>query len=305
MKLATTTGDFALYTNSQFEAMKYIHAAGFRYLDYSFGMDYKERTGVYSDDWKGHIQQVKELADALSITFIQAHAPMGFPWGMPLAKKEPLPQFIADNQRCIEACAMLGIPNIVVHSGYRKGLTREETFAENKEFYMELLRFAEPYGVNILTENFNKMEVPGLYWIDNAPDLRALIDYVDHPLFHACWDIGHANLQEMPQDEALRLLGGHVRALHIQDNMGDKDSHFAPYFGTTNMDSVMHGLMEIDYKGYFTFESDAILLNPVRRRPYAKDTRLLRAPLGLRIEAEKYMYQIGRYVLSAYDCYEV
>jgi sugar phosphate isomerase/epimerase len=304
MKLATTTGDFAAYVTNQFDALQCLHDAGFRCADYSFGMDYKNRTGVFAPDWRDYIDRLKAHADALGMTFVQSHAPMGMPWGMPLARKSLQPQFLEDNKRCIEACALLGIPSTVVHSGYRRGLTREETIEENKAFYLELLHFAEPFGVEVLTENFNKMCEDGLYWIDNAHDLKMLLDAVDHPLFHVCWDIGHGNLQEMPQDEALRLLGDHVHALHIQDNMGDTDSHFAPFFGTVNLDAVMHGLLDIGYKGAFTFESDGILRNPALRRPFAKDSRLLRAPLGLRIEAEKFMYQIGRYALDAYGLLE-
>jgi sugar phosphate isomerase/epimerase len=148
------------------------------------------------------------------------------------------------------------------------------------------------------------MCVEGLYWIDNAPDLRALIDYVDHPLFHACWDAGHGNMQEMPQDEALRILGEHVYALHIQDNLGTADSHIAPFCGSLNLDAVMHGLKDIDYKGYFTFESGNILLPASYRRPFEKDQRLAKAPLGLRIKAENLLYEMGKYILDAYDCFE-
>ena len=151
---------------------------------------------------------------------------------------------------------------------------------------MELLRTAEPYGVNILVENFNRMHKEGVYWIDNAAALRALIDFVDHPLFHAVCDAGHGNMQDMPQDESLRILGHHVYALHIQDNYGDSDIHLAPFFGTLNLDSLMHGLKDIGYKGYFTFESGNILLPSGKRRPYPQDERLLRAPLDLRIKAE-------------------
>ncbi|MBQ9083561.1 MAG: sugar phosphate isomerase/epimerase [Clostridia bacterium] len=304
MKLATTTGDFATYTDTQFDALQYIHDAGFRCADYSFGMDYKNRTGVFAPDWLDYIDRLKAHADALGMTFVQSHAPMGMPYGMPLARKSMLPQFIEDNKRCIEACALLGIPSVVVHSGYRRGLSREENIAENKAFYLELLHFAEDFGVEVLTENFNKMSVEGVYWIDNAPDLLALLDAVDHPLFHVCWDIGHANMQDMPQDEALRLLGPHVRALHIQDNMGQQDTHTAPFFGSVSMDAVMHGLLDIGYKGAFTFEANGILSGPAVRRPFEKDDRLQRAPLGLRIEAEKFMYQIGRYVLDAYGLLE-
>ena len=38
MKLATTTGDFYGYAKDQFEAIDYISEAGFKYLDYSFGV---------------------------------------------------------------------------------------------------------------------------------------------------------------------------------------------------------------------------------------------------------------------------
>ncbi|MBQ8401342.1 MAG: sugar phosphate isomerase/epimerase [Clostridia bacterium] len=298
MYLATTTGDFGGYTPLQTESMEYIHQAGFRYLDYNFGSDYARRDGVYSENWKEYLQTVQEKADGLSVKFIQAHSPMG----APIADGNDA--FTEDTIRCVEACGILGIPNIVVHSGYTKGLTIRETFDKNKIFYEKLFPMAEKYGVNILVENFNKMCVDGLYWIDNAADQRDLIDYVNHPLFHGCWDAGHGNMQEMTQADSLRILGEHTYALHIQDNMGNDDQHMAPFFGTLNLDSLMHGLLDIGYKGYFTFESGNILLPHSKRRPFAEDTRLLKAPLELRIEAEKFLYAIGKTILSAYGCFE-
>ena len=127
---------------------------------------------------------------------------------------------------------------------------------------------------------------------------------IDHPLCHACWDAGHGNMQELPQDEALRVLGSHVRALHVQDNFGAGDNHIAPFFGTLNLDSLMNGLSEIGYQGYFTFEATNILLPGDRRRPYEKEQRLLSAPLSLRLKAEELLYEIGKATLEAYDCFE-
>ncbi|MBR6708471.1 MAG: sugar phosphate isomerase/epimerase, partial [Clostridia bacterium] len=239
MKLATTTGDFGAYTSSQIESLRYIREAGFRYADYAFGRDLSGRTGVYAEDYPRYIAEVAEAADLIGIKLIQAHSPMG----KPLAEDNA--QFIADTVRCVEACGAWGIPNLVVHSGYLPGLTVEETYARNREFYAPILQAAEGCGVNILVENFNKMHVEGLYWIDNAPDLLGIIEYINHPLFHAVWDVGHANMQEMPQDEALRMLGSHIRALHIQDNKGVSDSHMMPFMGTLNLDEVMNGLLDI------------------------------------------------------------
>ena len=296
MKLATTTGDFFAYTNSQELALEHIRRAGFKYADYNFGCDHKERTGVYSD-FARHTEEILKATDKLGIKLIQAHAPMGKPL-------EDGGALLADTLVCIDACGAWGIPNIVVHSGYVRGLSPEETFERNKEFFMPLLKRAEKYGVNILVENFNRMSIDGLYWIDNASDLLRMVECVDHPLFHAVWDVGHANMQEMPQDEALRMLGGHVRALHIQDNMGDKDSHLVPFLGSLNMDSVMTGLFDIDYKGYFTFEVGAFFTPESKRREYTRSTRLAGAPIELRDAFERYLYELGKCVLEKYGCFE-
>ena len=298
MKLATTTGDFNSYTGSQVESLRLIREAGFRYADYSFGHDYATRTGVYAEDCEAHLERVGQACADLGIRPVQAHSPMGTPLN------DPDGRFLADTLRCVDACGYWGIPNLVVHSGYARGLDREATYAANKAFFLPLLERAETYGVNILAENFNRMCVEGLWWIDNAADLLGLIEYVDHPLFHAVWDAGHANLQEMPQDAELRLLGSHVRALHIQDNCGDTDAHLLPFLGTMSLDAVMHGLADIGYDGYFTFEVGEIFRSRRERRPYPADERLLQAPLALKCAAERCLYELGKCVLETYGCFE-
>lgn len=296
MKLATTTGDFSPYTDSQTVALAHIRAAGFKYADYNFGKDYEVGNGVYSDNYESYFEEILKTTDDLGIKLVQAHAPMGTPL-------DDGGKLLLDTLRCVDACGAWGIPDLVVHSGYVRGLSPEETFARNREFFMPILERAEKYGLNILVENFNKMHVDGLYWIDNAPDLLRMIECVNHPLFHAVWDVGHANMQEMPQDEALRILGSHVKALHIQDNLGDKDSHLTPFLGSLNLDAVMNGLIDIGYDGYFTFEVAAF--TPARkRRPCARDDRLLIPPIELRDAYERYLYELGRCVLQAYGMFE-
>ena len=41
-----------------------------------------------------------------------------------------------------------------------------------------------------------------------------------------------------------------------------------------------------------------------RKRPYAKDNRLAKAPLSLRLAADRYMYELGKCVLQEYGCFE-
>ncbi len=291
MKLATSTGDFSDYITNQVEALPILKECGFTNIDYNFHHDHVHQVGFYSENWREYLANVKSVAAENGITFVQAHAPMG----KPLVETEAL---IDVTLRTLEGAAELGIKNIVVHSGYRTGLTREETFERNRDFFLPLLERAEELDVYVLCENFNRMVRSDLYWIDNAQDLRAFLDYVNHPRLRACWDVGHGNMQSFPQHEALKLLGKDVYALHIQDNLGDHDSHLCPLFGTLNLDSVMSGLRAIDFQGYFTFEVSCLPNFGAPRAEFKEDTRLVRPSLELKIAAEKFLYTLGEYILK-------
>ena len=300
MKLTTTIDDFSVYTNNSLEASNYLNKAGFKYIDYSFCSDFKNNIGFFSNDYDGWLKKLKENAEEKGLKYVQAHAPMG----KPISQNEHQRPFIGGTKKCIRACHDLGIENLVVHSGWERGLSREETFERNRDFYNELLQYSENYGVNVLTENFDKMYIDGIYWIDNPCDLKTLIDYVNHPLFHACFDVGHANLQDMPQHEQLAMLGEHVKAIHIQDNCGDEDYHLAPLLGTVNLDSVMAGLKSIDYTGYFTLEAINFPMPPHNRKPFDGEDIVGKLPLEIKHKTESLLYEIGKYILTSYNCFE-
>ena len=300
MKLATTTLDFSQYVNTQEDAILHIKNAGFKNIDYSFEMDFVKNIGVATANADEYLKKLKFFAEENGVELVQSHAPMG----RPLVQDMYYDSFIDANKKCIKACAALGIKNIVIHSGYDTGLSKEETMIKNKEFYYKLLPTAEEYEVNILTENFNKMWDSQTFWIDNAKDMRELIDFVDHPLFHCCWDTGHANMQDMSQDKELKILGKDVYALHIQDNFGDEDHHIAPYFGSLNLDAVMTSLKEIGYKGYFTFESTCMIYPFKRRRTFERDNRLLIPPIEIIDKVENLLYDIGKHILKSYECFD-
>ncbi len=288
MELATTTGDFSAIAENQLKAIEYIAESGFHYIDYTFGPDYRLRNGIFSSDMDGYIKSLKEKCDELGVNLIQSHSPMG----TPLDDKDG--SFLNDTLKCIEACGKLGIRNIVIHSGYIRGLTKKQALEKNKEFYEKLLPAAEKYEVTILTENFNKMCFEDLYWIDNATDLLELVEYVNHPLFHVVWDTGHGNMQKTTQEEALKLLGNHVKALHVHDNNGLADQHLCPFFGTMDTASLMKGLKDIGYDGYFTFEADNFFCMPsIKKAGFEID-------LELKLKAEKLLYNIGWNILKDY-----
>ena len=298
MKLATTTGDFGRYTRDQSKAIEWISESGFRYIDYNFHTDYCLKSGCLSSDPEQYMSDLKRCTDRFGVKLVQAHAPIGNAF---MEKGDSLTEATILS---VKACAKLGIKDLVIHSAYAPGFSREETIEKNKNFYMPILREAEKYNICILTENLYKMSEPDTFWIDNAKDLLALIEYVDHPLFHAVWDTGHANMQETPQDESIRLLGRHLRGLHVNDNFGEADSHIPPGFGTMNLDSLMYGLCDIGYDRYFTFEAFNFFGGAPTKRRFEANKRLEVPGLKTRKKAENLLYGIGENILSAYHCFE-
>ena len=281
-----------------FENLELNHQVGFNHFD--MGFPAPDSIVGLNADFDGFIKRVNEKKAALGIDFVQSHAPMG----KPLRGDDDARRLIEVTKSNIRACHELGIPSVVVHSGYLPNITKEECFELNKKFFDELMIEAEKYGVYVLIENFNKMSKEDTYWIDNATDLLTMVELVDHPLCQIVWDAGHANLQEMPQHEELALLGDRVMATHIQDNMGDRDTHLNPFFGTMNMDDLMTGLINIGYKGAFNFETGPTFTAPHKRRPFDGEQRLYNVPRSVRMAAQKMLYEIGKATLEAYGQFE-
>ena len=310
MKLASTTGDFRGYAKTTADAVRFYEGTGFRHLDYSFYNVIYQGSPFLGDRWLDEVEEAGREAERLGFNFIQAHSPNYNPFD-PKADHEA---GMLATIRSIEACGRLGIPNTVVHSGISKDLRypddRDEYFRLNREFYRALFPAMEKWNVNVLIENSAEANMGKSYFFMTGQEMRDFADYVDHPLLHCNWDIGHANMRGTDQREDIIAMGDHLRGLHIQDNFGACDEHIAPFMGTTDMDAVMQGLLEVGYKGYFTFETDNMLLCfgrwPHKRRqaPSVTERRLAAPPLDLRRKAAALLYEIGRSILSAYDCFE-
>ena len=164
----------------------------------------------------------------------------------------------------------------------------------------------EKNNVCVLHENTASSNMPWFYPKTGA-DMAEFSNYVNHPLFHSCWDTGHANIEGSQYDEIVTL-GSDLYAIHLNDNRGAQDEHIIPYFGTLNLDEVMHALKDIHYKGPFTFEAGSTL-RPQNywlgsRHEFSRDTRLSEPTLELQIALEKFMYQVGKHILSSYDVFE-
>ncbi len=297
MKLATTTGDFARWTDNYEDCIRLIYDAGFRNIDISISKSFCQ-----NNRRQEQAERLRDYASKLGIAFVQAHSPEV----NPLLSSE-WEEAIETSRRSIEICALLGVPQTVIHAGYREGVGKAGFFSENLDFYKHLFPTMEKTGVAVLTENSTRKNLGEYYYFFTGAEMKEFLEYAGHPLLHAVWDTGHGNA-EGTQYEQLMALGKELYGIHVHDNDGNGDDHTLPYFGTLNMDDLIHGLIDADYHGYFTFEAISALRSSNcgegRRHTFASDTRLFEPTLEMQVDVERLLYTIGRQCLSAYGIFE-
>ena len=300
MKIATTIGEVKGYTSTPAEAVKMYEGTGFRHLDYNFYDVLKEGDPFMADGWQEMILEAKEAAQALNMDFVQAHAPNCKICGGDTQRE------ILATQRSIEACGMLGIKNMVIHSGFLTGFTYPDDMPAycraNEPFFRALIPAMEKHGVSILFENTTEKHCRGgRFFPIYARDLNEMIAFMDHPLFDAAWDVGHANMDDIDHAAEIMEMGKNLRAIHVHDNFGDKDIHLAPFEGTMDFDNLMRGLIDSGFAGYFTLEA-------TRFFPYKRKTeltgKLAHPSKEVKKAALRLMYLTCKDILSAYGVYE-
>ena len=303
VKIASTTADFKTLPDDDYlERVRHVAKAGFKYIDLSLYNINKKNNPFMQDNFEEYVKELKKLAEELGIKYVQAHLPNCNPMD-----KEHFDEYVNCTIRAIEVCGMLGIENAVIHTGWMDGVTKEEYFEINYNALKPLFPAMEKNSVNVLIENSTKANMGEKYFFLTGREMKEFIEYVNHPLLHACWDLGHANI-EGHQYEDIMTLGDDLRAIHVHDNNGKGDEHVALFTGTVNIDEVINALIDSGYKGYFTFETDnAVSCGKtwqLNRRIFERDTRLFNPTTEMYDAAEKFIFELGKACLKAYGIYE-
>ena len=313
MKLVSSTGDFKFYVDSISDAIKAFKDTSFKYINL-------EQTSMVqelftNDGYKKLAEEWGNAASDIGVKFVVSHAP---------CLHNPILEALVDRQNetycrnilaiknSIKVCKLLGIKRHVVHACASRGLDKNVFCKYNEMFYGDLLPTAEECGVMLMTENWDSEE----YNFSTGKDLADFIDCIDHPLLAACWDTAHGNIdpkaRAIGQYENIKTLGKRLKGLHISDNFGDCHHHSWPFAGIINFDSILQGLSDVNYDGYFTFEASYTLLHqnnmPYQRKAWEHDgkevTKLLSPSIELKKKAVELLYETGKYILEQYDCFE-
>ncbi|MBR5239500.1 MAG: sugar phosphate isomerase/epimerase [Clostridia bacterium] len=301
MKIATTIQGMEAYADTPSQVVSLFADTPFRYLDYDFGSVLDDCDHWFlRDGWRDEIQKTKAEADRLGIRFVQAHAP-GF-----ILQGKRAEYGISAAIRAIEACKILEISKMVVHSGFFPEIKyphgAEEYFKTNAPYFQALIPVMEANDVHILFENTTiKHCGEGCYFPIYAKDLNAMVAYMNHPLFGAAWDVGHANIDKIDHEKEILELGSNLGAIHVHDNRGFLDEHMMPMMGCCDYDSLMRGLIQSGFDGYFTLEVKHLFNY---HRATQTQGPLSKGNLRLKQEALSLMYHICKHILSTYGVYE-
>ncbi|MDR1261887.1 MAG: sugar phosphate isomerase/epimerase [Oscillospiraceae bacterium] len=250
------------------EMFRLIHDSGFNCVDFNLdvflpwndiesGRKTTELDGTW-EETRAALEPFKTAAVNSAVGFYQAHAPFPIPMGNE--------RMVRATKRCLEACAYLECGNLIVHPIFeqysdRKRLDSYDEWNTNIAFYSGLIPVCKDTGVRVCMENMftgyngRKMQAP-------CSDMEEAVRYVDtlngiagFDCFGFCLDTGHAMLFAQDQERAVKTLGSRLSALHLNDNDGRDDLHFAPYMGAVDWDAVAAGLKAVSYPGALCFET--------------------------------------------------
>lgn len=214
-----------------------------------------------------YFSELKKCADKLGLIIGQTHGRItGYNRDEVLNQQKR-----QDARKDIMVTSILGAPICVFHmiSTGRMGFDTEpeEMYKLNYRMYMDYLKYAKEYNVQIAFETFGNVTVNGVEGLDffAAPDtflhsyreLKANKEYGRY--LTVCMDTGHTNKvvrMGVPKPaDYIRLLGNEITALHLNDNDGGKaDQHKIPLTGSIDWIDVWKALKEIGYHGNYNLE---------------------------------------------------
>lgn len=236
-------------------ALDMIKAAGFDAVDYSFHA-HDIATG---ENYLENAKKIKKHLDEIGLQCNQAHAPFGLQYGK--AFDESYYAYLTV-VRSIEAAAIMGADNIIVHAiVVPEGIENvTDTYEDyNYKFYKSLEPVAKKFGIKIAVENlftYNDINHYHNGILEKPFAMNSLLARLDSPVFTVCLDVGHCFITgTAPANFIKGIKSGALKALHVQectDGIGDK--HMLPYLGFIDWDSTAAALKEYGYDGDITFE---------------------------------------------------
>ena len=270
--IGLSTGCF--YRRSIFTVLESIRESGFEAIEvcsFPAHLDYHR---------EGEVRRAGELIRALGLRPYSFHAP--FADRIDITSLDPAIRAAAVAELIVacRAAAMLGAENIVLHPGpEHSGRPPAEEFQQRIQHAAvslnQVAAFCCEQGIQLQLENM----LPHLLFGPTG-DLMFLLGSINTCTVGACLDTGHARLSG-DLGTVVHKLSGHLRMVHINDNLGDRDAHLIPGEGSIDWPWLLGELRRYRFEGGLIIEMSArenesiadTLVRALRGRDYL--TRLI------------------------------
>ena len=222
---------------------------------------------IYSkseDEFGTYFDSLRKKAAKLGLEIGQTHGRV-----TTFFNNSRLDEAVFENARldCM-ATKLLGSPVTVMHNvttiitgpDADPNMMRQKSF----EIFSRILPHAKEHGIILATETFGDATGRGCCdFFGNADEFIKAYNrltaagYAD--CFKICVDTGHTNKatryhnNPTPAD-MIRLCGGNIVVLHLNDNDTLTDQHKIPMTGTIDWNDVFNALDEIGYRGNYNME---------------------------------------------------
>ena len=251
LRIGITNSSYGVYSFD--EAIKRIGEQGYDCIDYQGFVDIEsDFFKLPEDEFLAEVLRQKSQIHAHGMEISQVHAP----WRTPKdGDPEERRRWLLAMKKAIRGARAMECHRFVVHPLFPYMDTPdhpEEVWAMNEEFIGTLADYAKDYGVTVCLENMPFPDFP----IATVEHCMEMLDRLNRDNLKICIDTGHAAIfKGSDVASAVRLAGERLEAVHIHDNMGDKDEHLIPGDGIINWDDLAAALKEVGFNKVISLET--------------------------------------------------
>lgn len=156
----------------------------------------------------------------------------------------------------VELASKLEAQHLVIHMGFHFSQYMEATYEALLKTFTPVVALADKLKMPLVIENMNKLSDDSEinYLGTSIEELKVVFDYFDSPYLGLAMDIGHAHLLPGGIEPFIDAYGPRIGGLHLHDNDGILDRHWALGKGTIDWKRVFARMKEIGYEGSGTIE---------------------------------------------------
>jgi len=232
---------------------------GYTMCDFQLANTDDEVYSMNDAELRAYMKVQRDAAESQGIGFSQLHGP--WRWPPRDLTPEDRGERLEKMRRCLFMTSLVGCPYMVIHPIMPYGTNdigsgnEQATWDLNVEFMSALLETAHEYDVSIAIEN---MPMPNFSMASPEMMLK-FVETLGDECMQVCLDTGHSVICGVQPGDAVRMLGGRLKVLHVHDNNGRSDEHHPPYVcNSIDWEDFGRALREVGFDGTFSYEFDGI-----------------------------------------------